>query len=134
MKKTRRTSRVGENVRDALAQVLRSDLRGVDLGWVSISEVEVSPDLHYARVYMTGLKEDDTKKAVEELRKVAGQVRHHLGKRIHLRYTPELDFRYDETALRALRVETLLREVIPPNPENEDLSDPDDDSEDTASS
>ena len=120
MKKTRRTSRVGENVRDALAQVLRSDLRGVDLGWVSISEVEVSPDLHYARVYMTGLKEEDTKKAVDELRKVAGQARHHLGKRIHLRYTPELDFRYDETAMRALRVETLLREVIPPNPENEE--------------
>jgi ribosome-binding factor A len=131
MKKTRRTSRVGENVRDALAQVLRSDV-SVDIGWVSISEVEVSPDLHYARVYMTGLKEEDTKKAVEELRKVAGQVRHHLGKRIHLRYTPELDFRYDETAMRALRVETLLREVIPPNPENENLGDPDDKNEDGA--
>ena len=119
MKKTRRTSRVGENVRDALAQVLRTDVR-VDIGWVSISEVEVSPDLHYARVYMTGLKEEDTKKAVEELRRVAGQIRHALGKRIHLRYTPELDFKYDETAMRALRVETLLREVIPPNPENDD--------------
>lgn len=119
MKKTRRTSRVGENVRDALAQILRTDV-SVDIGWVSISEVEVSPDLHYARVYMTGLKEEETKKAVEELRRVAGQIRHHLGKRIHLRYTPELDFRYDETAMRALRVETLLREVIPPNPENEE--------------
>lgn len=119
MKKTRRTSRVGENVRDALVQVLRSDIKDFDLGWASISEVEVSPDLHYARVYMTGLEEEKTKATVEELRRVAGQVRHHLGKRIHLRYTPELDFRYDETAMRALRVETLLREVIPPNPENE---------------
>jgi ribosome-binding factor A len=121
MKKTRRTSRVGENVRDALAQILRTELQGVDIGWVSISEVEVSPDLHYARVYMTGLKEEETKKSVEQLRRVAGQIRHALGKRIHLRYTPELDFRYDETAMRALRVETLLREVIPPNPENESL-------------
>ena len=121
MKKTRRTSRVGENVRDALVQVLRSDIRGFDLGWSSISEVEVSPDLHYARVYITGLKEEDTKATVEELRRVAGQARHFLSKRIQLRYTPELDFRYDETAMRALRVETLLREVIPPNPENEHL-------------
>lgn len=120
MKKTRRTSRVGENVRDALVQVLRTDIRGFDLGWSSISEVEVSPDLHYARIYITGLKEEDTKATVEELRRVAGQVRHHLGKRIHLRYTPELDFRYDETAMRALRIETILREVIPPNePEGE---------------
>jgi ribosome-binding factor A len=113
MKKTRRTSRVGENVRDALVQILRTDLKGFDLGWSSISEVEVSPDLHYARVFITGLKEEDSKKTVEELRKMAGQVRHHLGKRIHLRYTPELDFRYDETAMRALRIETILREVMP---------------------
>jgi ribosome-binding factor A len=129
MKKTRRTSRVGENIRDALVQVLRSDLKGVDIGWSSISEVEVSPDLRYARVYMTGLKEEDTKADVEQLRRVAGQARHHLGKRIQLRHTPELDFRYDETAMRALRVETLLREVIPPNPENEESESTDDESE-----
>src|SRR5688572_22562296 len=117
MKKTRRTSRVGENVRDALVQILRTDVRDFDMGWSSISEVEVSPDLHYARVYITGLKEEDTKMTVEELRRVAGQVRHHLARRIQLRYTPELDFRYDETAMRALRVETILREVLPPQEE-----------------
>src|SRR6185436_19525382 len=120
MKKTRRTSRVGENVRDALAQILRTDLQNVQLGWISISEVEVSPDLHYARVYITGLKEKETKESVETLRRVAGTIRHLLGKRIHLRYTPELDFKYDETAVRALRVETLLREVIPPEPRDDD--------------
>ena len=68
---------------------------------------------------MTGLKEEDTKKVVDELRRVAGQVRHHLGKRIHLRFTPELDFKYDETAMRALRVETILREVMPPAGEDD---------------
>lgn len=130
MKKTRRTSRVGENVRDALAAVLRHDLKGVDVGWSSISEVEVSPDLHYARVYMTGLEEAKTKEAVAALRKAAGQVRHALGKRIHLRYTPELDFRYDETAMRALRIETILHEVMPPKgevaePESPDANDDD---------
>ena len=119
MKKTRRTSRVGENVRDALSEVLRRDISDVRIGWSSISEVEVSPDLHYAKVHITGLKEEDTKQTVEELRRVAGQVRHALGKRIHLRYTPELDFRYDETAMRALRVETILREVLPPKSEEE---------------
>ena len=119
MKKTRRTSRVGENVRDALAQVLRTDLKDVDVGWSSISEVEVSPDLHYARVYLTGLKEEDTKAAVEALRKVSGKIRHLLGKRIHLRYTPELDFRYDETAMRALRIESILHEVMPKETKDE---------------
>jgi ribosome-binding factor A len=120
MKKTRRTSRVGENVRDALVQILRTDIRDFDFGWSSISEVEVAPDLHYARVYITGLKDEETKKTVEELRRVAGQVRHHLARRINLRYTPELDFRYDETAMRALRVETILREVLPPKEPGQD--------------
>lgn len=129
MKKTRRTSRVGENVRDALVQILRTDIKGFDLGWSSISEVEVAPDLHYARVYVTGLEEEATKKKVEELREVAGQVRHHLGRRIHLRYTPELDFRYDETAMRALRIETILREVMPPKSEEEQSDAESDESE-----
>jgi ribosome-binding factor A len=135
MKKTRRTSRVGENVRDALVEVLRHDLKGVDLGWSSISEVEVSPDLHYARVYITGLEEEATKKTVESLREVAPRARHFLGKRIHLRYTPELDFRYDETAMRASRVELLLSQVIPPNPENAALDrDDDEDAEESGQS
>jgi ribosome-binding factor A len=129
MKKTRRTSRVGENVRDALVQVLRSDLKNFDLGWSSISEVEVSPDLHYAKVYITGLQEEESKATVEELRRLAGAARHALGKRIHLRYTPELDFRYDDTAMRALRVETILREVMPPNAENEPEEEADTDRE-----
>jgi len=120
MKRTRRTSRVGENVRDALATIFRLDLHDVQLGWSSISEVEVSPDLHYAKVYITGLKEEDTKETVEALRKLAPKIRHLLGKRIHLRYTPELDFRYDETAMRALRIETVLREVLPPEKEGSD--------------
>lgn len=132
MKRTRRTSRVGENVRDALVQILRTDIRDFDFGWSSISEVEVAPDLHYARVYITGLKEEDTKAIVEELRRVAGQVRHHLARRINLRYTPELDFRYDETAMRALRVETLLREVIPPRESNDDDTPESDATDDTA--
>jgi ribosome-binding factor A len=134
MKKTRRTTRVGENVRDALVQVLRSDLRDFDLGWNSISEVEVAPDLRYAKVYITGLKEEDAKKTVEELRRVAGQARFALGKRINLRHVPELDFRYDDTAMRALRVETILREVLPPKSEPDEDVDGADDSVESADS
>ncbi len=120
MKKTRRTSRVGENIRNALVEVFRQDLKGVELGWSSINDVEVSPDLQYARVYITGLKEEDTKKAVEDLRAVAPRIRHLLGRRIHLRFTPELDFRYDETAMRASRIELILSQVIPPNAESDE--------------
>jgi ribosome-binding factor A len=111
MRKTRRTSKVGENVRDALVDVFRYDVKDINLGLTSIMDVEVSPDLHLARVFMSGLKEEETREIVKALQNAKGKIRHHLGKRIRLRYTPELEFKYDETPLRAGRVEDLLAEI-----------------------
>lgn len=120
MKKTRRTSRVGEMVRDALVEVLRHDLKNVDIGFASITGVDVSPDLHFARVYMSGLNEEQTRDAVEQLQHARGAARRFLGQRIRLRYTPELDFKYDDTAMRASRIESILHDVGEPEPEPED--------------
>jgi ribosome-binding factor A len=111
MRKTKRTSRVGETIRDALVEVFRHDLNDNRLAMVSIMEVEVSPDLHVARVYLSGLKEDETRQIVKDLAAQQGRIRHFLGKRIRLRLTPELDFRYDETPARAGRIEQLLADI-----------------------
>lgn len=97
-------------IRDALVEVLRSDAK-LDMGLASITDVDVSPDLHFARVFISGLKEEDTKAAVKELQDSRGRIRGYLGRRIHLRYTPELDFRYDETTMRASRIEEILMKV-----------------------
>jgi ribosome-binding factor A len=102
---------VGENVRDALVDVFRHDLKDIQLGFSSITAVDVSPDLHYARVYITGLKEKDTKEVIVALNKVSGKIRHFLGKRIHLRYTPELDFKYDAAPETGGRIEHILSEI-----------------------
>jgi ribosome-binding factor A len=114
-------------IRDALVEVFRHDLRGIDLGIASVTDVEVSPDLHYARIYMSGLEEKQTKETVAQLQEAKGQIRYSLGKRIRLRYLPELDFKYDETTMRASRIEAILAQVLPPKPpvvetdEDEDL-------------
>ncbi len=111
MKKTRRTSQVGATIRDALVDVFRRDLKDVTLGMTSVTDVEVSPDLQYARVYVSGLTEDETKATVQELQQRKGRIRALLGQRIRLRYTPELDFRYDETTMRASRIESILSDI-----------------------
>jgi ribosome-binding factor A len=111
MRKTKRTSRVGETVRDAIVDVFRRDLKDDRLAMVSVTEVEVSPDLHLARVFVSGLKEDETQQIVKELNAQRGRIRHFLGQRIRLRFTPELDFRYDETQARAGRIEQLLSDI-----------------------
>jgi ribosome-binding factor A len=102
---------VGESVRDALVEVFRFDLKDLDLGMTSITGVEVSPDLHFARVFISGLDEEGTKAMARELHQRRGFIRSQLGKRIRLRYTPELDFKFDETSMRASRIEDLLTEV-----------------------
>ena len=109
MRKTRRTSRVGENVRDALVEVFRYDLKDQRLAMLSITDVEVSPDLHQARVFVSGLKEDETRQIIESLQAQRGKIRHFLGQKVRLRHIPELDFRFDDTSARAGRIEELLR-------------------------
>src|SRR6184192_2289452 len=111
MRKTRRTSRVGEMLREALVEVLRHDVKDVAQGLASVNEVEVSPDLHLARIYMSGFNEEETRNVVLALQQRAPRIRSLLGKRIRLRYTPELDFRYDDTAARAGRIESLLHDL-----------------------
>lgn len=113
MRKTRRTAQVGEVVRDALVQIFRREIKDIDLSLVSITGVEVSPDLHFARVFISGLNDADTEEKVRHLGKAQGRIRHLLGQRIRLRFTPELDFRVDATAASAGRIETLLAEVLP---------------------
>jgi ribosome-binding factor A len=127
MRNTRRTSRVGEMLRDALVEVLRHDVKDVDLGLASINEVEVSPDLHLARVYMSGFKEEETRNVVRALQQRAPRIRSLLGKRIRLRYTPELDFRYDDTSARAGRIESLLHEIQSNDDKHTDADDTDHD-------
>ncbi|MGH7490180.1 MAG: 30S ribosome-binding factor RbfA [Thermoanaerobaculia bacterium] len=111
MRKTRRTSRVGESVRDALVEVFRQELNDLSLGLTSITSVDVSPDLHFARVYISGLDENETKDKIRELQQRKGFIRSQLGRRIRLRSTPELDFKFDETTMRAGRIEDLLADI-----------------------
>jgi len=124
MKKTRRTSQVGATLRDALVEVFRRDLKDVSLGMTSVTDVEVSPDLQYARVFVTGLSEDETHATIKELQQRKGRIRALLGQRVRMRYTPELDFRYDETTMRASRIESILSDIASndPKPDDDDRS------------
>src|ERR1700737_4120371 len=111
MRKTRRTSRVGETLRGALVEVFRNDLKDNRLAMVTVTGVDISPDLHFARVFITGMNEEETKQIATDLNALQGKIRHFLGQRIRLRFTPELDFRYDETLASAGRIEQLLSDI-----------------------
>lgn len=116
MKKTRRTTQVGDEIRSELSLILQRELNDPDLGFLTVTAVELSPDLKYAKVFVSSLsKPKDRQKSLDTLRHAAGRIRHLLAQRANLRYTPELDFRLDETAERAASVERVLQKVKPDN-------------------
>lgn len=91
-----RTQRVGEQIRRELADIIRREISDHRLGMLTISGVDVSPDLKYARIYVTILNEQSgVKKTVLHLNNIAGRLRHHLSQRLTTRTTPRLQFVYD---------------------------------------
>ena len=118
MKKTRRTGQVGDVIRAALSSVLQRDFANPDIGFVTVTGVDLSTDLHFAKVFVSVLgTPEQEKEAMEFLARARSKIRHALAQQTRLRYTPELDFRSDHTAEHALVIEKILKNVKPAAPD-----------------
>lgn len=113
MKSSSRTRRVGEQIRRELADLIRAELRDPRLTLVSMTSVEVSRDLAYARIYVTSMGEPaERAEQVAELNRAAPLLRRELGRRMHIRIVPKLEFRYDEVVERAARLSALIDAAV----------------------
>lgn len=82
------------------------------IGFVTVTGVEVTPDLRQARVFVSVLgSEAEREQTFEGLASIAGHIRPLVGRRLRLRHAPEITFRHDPTIERAARIEQLLSEV-----------------------
>ena len=110
-----RARRVGELVQQELSRLLQTELRDPRLAWVTISKVAPSNDLKSARVYFSGMpgtEADEDPAAVQaSLEKAAGFLRGELGRRLDLRYAPELHFVPDDSLAHGDRINRLLRSL-----------------------
>ncbi|MGL4828366.1 MAG: 30S ribosome-binding factor RbfA [Vibrio sp.] len=109
-----RTQRVAQQLQKELAMILQREVRDSRLGMVTISDVEVSRDLAYAKVFVTFLciGEQTAESCLAALREHEVQIRMMLGKQIRLRLTPEIRFYYDNTLVEGMRMSNLVTEVI----------------------
>ncbi|EOX3432418.1 30S ribosome-binding factor RbfA [Vibrio cholerae] len=109
-----RTQRVAQQLQKELAMILQREVRDSRLGMVTISDVEVSRDLAYAKVFVTFLciGEQTPESCLAALREHEVQIRMMLGKQIRLRLTPEIRFYYDNTLVEGMRMSNLVTEVI----------------------
>jgi ribosome-binding factor A len=108
-----RPERVAHLMRREIAEILDRRLRDPRLGaMVSVTDVEVTQDLSFARVFVTTLEAGaDRERLLEALKSAAGWVRHELRPRLGLREVPELRFLLDESLERGARVDEILRRL-----------------------
>lgn len=115
MKEFSRTQRVGEQIQRDLADIIRRELSIPDLGMLTVTGVDISPDLKYARVYVTVLGGNLSVKQTEKLlNNTAGQLRHHLSQRLTTRTTPRLQFVYDTSIEYGSHLSALIDSAVAP--------------------
>ena len=108
----RRTDRLGHEIRVILAELMAREVKDPRIGFATITRVELTADLHHARVYVSVLgSADEQEQTIEGLRSASGFLRREIGRRLDLRRAPELAFVLDHSAEAGERIEMLLQKL-----------------------
>jgi ribosome-binding factor A len=108
-----RSRRIAEQVQRELSDIIRLELKDPRVGMITLVDVEVSPDQSYAKVFFTSLGDQssiaDTTKGLQH---AAGFLRSQLAQRMKLRVVPQLQFKYDESVERGMRISQLIDAAV----------------------
>ena len=108
-----RPQKLGDLMQRELSDLLRQELRDPRVGMITLTSVDVSPDMSHAKVFFTVLEKEKLAETLEGLRRASGFLRSQLAKRIQMYTTPELRFLYDESVERGDHLSRLIDSVIP---------------------
>lgn len=109
---SRRTRQVGEFLREELTDIIRRDVKDPRIGFMSITRVDVTPDLRHAAVYISVLGTDQERSdTLAALVSASGFIRHTLKPRLRMRQIPDLEFRDDRSMEHAEKIARTLREI-----------------------
>lgn len=115
-KNNNRMGRIDEEYRKELSQIIGYELKNSNItGMISVTKVSVTPDLKYAKVYVSILNSRNIKDTLAGLKKSSGFIRSELARRINLRNTPELIFELDDSMEYGARIDSILKEILPKN-------------------
>ena len=107
-----RTDRIASEIMREVERIIREDVSDPRTQCMfSITHVDVTRDLRYAKVYVSVYEEEKREPMMKALRSAAGFIRHNIGRRVQLRYTPELLFELDTTIEYGVHIASLLNEV-----------------------
>jgi ribosome-binding factor A len=109
-----RPQKVADLIQRELSDLLRREVRDPRVGMVTLTSVDVSPDLSHAKVFFTTLKKEHLEETTKGLQRASSFLRSQLSKRMSMYTTPELRFVYDESVERGDRLSQLIDSVVPP--------------------
>lgn len=111
--KQRRTDRLNSLLKEVISEVIHKNVKNPHLPhWITVTHVDVSPDLHHAKVLVSVMGDAAVKKqAMDTLHSAAGFIAATASKKMVIRYFPDLTFQLDDSLDHQLRVETLLQEI-----------------------
>lgn len=108
-----RSQRVSEQILRELAELVRLEVKDPRVGFITLTEVELTPDYAHAKVYFTSMTgQDDLEETLAGLRRASGFLRRELGRRVRIHTTPELHFHYDKSVEQGSRMSQLIDKVV----------------------
>jgi ribosome-binding factor A len=107
-----RPTRVGEQMKKELTEIISRKLKDPRVGFVTVTDVDVTGDLQIAKVYITVLGNEEQKQdTLRGLEKAKGFIRSEMGQRLRLRKTPEILFEFDSAFEYGNKIDSLLRDL-----------------------
>jgi ribosome-binding factor A len=107
-----RSERVAGSLRRELAQLIQKELKDPDVGFIGLSDVEVTRDLAHAKVYVTVFETEKAASSLKALKRAAGFLRSRLGQEMRIRSVPELHFHHDASVETGARMDSLIEEAV----------------------
>ncbi|MCI8397536.1 MAG: 30S ribosome-binding factor RbfA [Clostridia bacterium] len=115
-KNNNRLGRIDEELKKEISQIINYELQNPKItGLISVTKVKITPDLKYAKIYVSILNSKNIKDTLANLKKSSGYIRTEIAKRINLRVTPELIFELDDSMEYGAKIDQILKEIMPKN-------------------
>ncbi len=113
-KNNNRLARIDEELKKEISNIINYNLKNPKItGMISVTRAKITPDLKYAKVYVSILNSKNIKETLANLKKSSGFIRSEIAKRINLRITPELIFVLDDSMEYGARIDQILKDILP---------------------
>ena len=107
-----RLGRVNEELMKAISHIITYELKNPDVtGMISVTRVKATPDLKYAKLYVSILNPKSVEETMKGLKESAGFIRSQVAKTVNLRITPELVFEYDDSIEHGEKIDNILKQI-----------------------